>query len=115
MHQKMREAAAHPWNPCPSRTCSGFDLRIQEKIIARAHSLDQQQRRKTSSGPVQHIEQSKCIKLTIDTNMQLTLYKALHFSEGPKKIVKYFKLMFKNVSFPLLNGWNVTKTSFDHA
>ncbi len=28
---------------------------------------------------------------------------------------KYFKLLLKNVSFALLNGWNVTKTSFDHA
>jgi hypothetical protein len=36
------------------------------------------------------IEQSKCIKLTIDTNIQLTLYKALHFPEVPLKIVKIF-------------------------
>ncbi len=48
-----------------------------------AHSLDQQESKKTSSCPVQYIEQRKCIKLTIDTNAQLTLYKALHFSEGP--------------------------------
>ncbi len=27
----------------------------------------------------------------------------------------YFKLLFKKLSFALLNGWNVTKTSFDHA
>jgi hypothetical protein len=42
--------------------------------------------------------------------MQLTPCTALHFSEGLKKIVKIFKLLFKNVSFALLNGWNVTKT-----
>ncbi len=47
-------------------------------------------RKRTSSCPVQHIEQSKCIKLNIDTNIHLTLYKALHFWEGPKKIVKIF-------------------------
>jgi hypothetical protein len=31
-------------------------------------------------------------KLTIDTNIQLRLYKALHFSEGPFKIVKIFEI-----------------------
>jgi hypothetical protein len=30
-------------------------------------------RKRTSSCPVQHIEQSKCIKLTIDTNIQWAL------------------------------------------
>jgi hypothetical protein len=50
-------------------------------------------------------------KFTIDTNIQLTLYKALRFSEGPWKIVKIFFITgIKNVSFALLNGWNVTKT-----
>jgi hypothetical protein len=33
--------------------------------------------------PIQHIEQSKCIKLIIDTNKQLKLYNASHFLEGP--------------------------------
>jgi hypothetical protein len=46
-----------------------------------AYSIDQQQLKTTSYCPVQHIEQSKCIKITIDTNIQLTQYKALHFSE----------------------------------
>jgi hypothetical protein len=34
-----------------------------------------------SSCSVQHIEQNKFIKFTIDTNIQVTLYKDLHFSE----------------------------------
>jgi hypothetical protein len=52
------------------------------------------------------------IKLTIDTKIQMTLYKALHFSEGPKKSVKnILNYCNKNVFFfVLLNGWNVTKT-----
>jgi hypothetical protein len=62
------------------------------------------------------IEQRKCIKLTIGTNIQLTLYKALHFSEGPMKTEeKKFMLNYKNISFALLDEWNVTETSFDHS
>ncbi len=42
------------------------------------------------------------------------LYKALHFSEEPWKIVKIFYIpVIKNVSFALLNGWNVIKSSSD--
>jgi hypothetical protein len=65
-------------------------------------SLNQTLRKRTSFCPFQHIEQSKCIKLTIDTNIHLTLY---------RRTIENCK----NVSFALLNGWNVTKTSFDHA
>ncbi len=78
-----------------------------------SNSLHQNLRKRTSSSPVQHIEQSKCIILTVDTNIQLTLYKALHFPEGPLKI-DFFNNCYKYGSFALLNGWNVTKTSFDH-
>ncbi len=35
--------------------------------------------------------------------------------EDPRQLYKYFKLLLYNVSVALLNGWNVTKTSFDHA
>jgi hypothetical protein len=48
-----------------------------------AHSLDQKlkdysEKNHFFSCPVEHIEQSKCIKLTIETNIQFTMYKALH-------------------------------------
>jgi hypothetical protein len=49
----------------------------------------------------------------VDTNTQFTLYKALHFQMDPENCKNI--LNCKNVSFALLNGWNVTKTSFDHA
>jgi hypothetical protein len=49
-------------------------------------------------------------------HIQLTLYKALHFSEGPmKNEEKKFMLNYKNISFALLDEWNVTETSFDHS
>jgi hypothetical protein len=54
-----------------------------ELAVRVSEPIDQQQRKRTSSCPVQNIEQSKRLKLTIDTNLQLMLYKALHFSEGP--------------------------------
>ena len=57
-----------------------------------SHGLDQTLRKRTSSCPVQRTEQSKCTKLTIDNNIQLTLYKALHYSEGPYKIAKIFQI-----------------------
>ncbi len=73
-------------------------------------------RKKTTSCPVQHIAQSKCIKLTIDTNIQVTLYKPLHFSEEPlKSVTNILNYCFKSVSFALLDGWKVTKNCFDHA
>ncbi len=50
-------------------------------------------RQKSSFCPVQKIEQSKCIKLTIDTNIEFTLYKALHFSKEPQKSVKFNLLL----------------------
>jgi hypothetical protein len=57
-------------------------------------------------------------KINIDTNIQLTLYKykayisQLRTIENSRNILNY---CYKNVSFALLNGWNVTKTSFDRA
>jgi hypothetical protein len=56
----------------------------------RAHSLDQQQKDFAWKNQFLHIEQSKSMKLTIDTNIQLMLYKAIHFTEGPQKIEKIF-------------------------
>jgi hypothetical protein len=53
-------------------------------------------------------------KLTIGTN---TIYDVQSFTflrgttENCKNILNY---CFKNVSFALLNGWNVTETNFDH-
>ncbi len=40
-------------------------------------------------------------KLTIDTNIQLKMYKALHFSEGPLKIVKIFQITVMKTSLLL--------------
>ncbi len=55
-----------------------------------AHSPRSDYKERTSSCPVQQIKQCKCIKLTLDTNIQLTLYKALHLSERPMEIIKLF-------------------------
>ncbi len=51
--------------------------------FCKVHSQDHTLRKRTSFRLVQRIEQSKYIKLTIDTNIHLTLHKALHFSQGP--------------------------------
>ncbi len=70
-------------------------------------------RKRTSSCPVQHIEQSKCIQLTIiDTSLQLTL--CFTFLRRTIENCNYIIITVKKVSFALLSGWNVTKTSFDH-
>jgi hypothetical protein len=49
------------------------------------------------------------MKLNIDTNIQLPLYKASQFSERPQKIEKIFLMNVIKTYFALLNGWNVTK------
>jgi hypothetical protein len=81
-------------------------------------------RKRTSSCPLQHIKQSKCIKsnyghqYTADAVLQYVSFKFLRRTiENTKNILNY---CYKNVSFALLNGWNVTKldqtkTSFDNA
>jgi hypothetical protein len=83
----------------------------------RAHSLDQQQRKRTSSCQVQQIEQSKCIKITIDTNIQLTLYKkALLFLEGALKIVKIFQITVTKRLYCFAQWMECDQNySFDHA
>ncbi len=55
-------------------------------VVKRAHwvhSLYQQQKDSAAKNQILPFEQSKCKKLAIDTNIQLTLYKDLHFTEGP--------------------------------
>ncbi len=74
------------------------------------YCLDQQRKTLSKKNQFLTIEQSKYIKLNIDTKIQLTLYK-LYISQKDhinfKNILNY---CYKNVSFALLNGWNVTKT-----
>ncbi len=48
--------------------------------------------------------------------VQLALYKAFKFLRKTiEKCKTILNFSYKNVYFAMLNGWNVTKTSFDHA
>jgi hypothetical protein len=50
------------------------------------------------------------MQYTIDAEQSLTFLRKT--TENCKNILNY---CYENVSFALLNGWSVAKTSFDHA
>ncbi len=107
--------------PAIERAGTGWRENCARQLLSfmhRARSLDQQQRKRTSSGPLQHIEQRKCVKLTIAYWHQYTVNVVQSFTflrstiENCKNI---FNQCYYNVTFVLFNGWNVTKTCFYHA
>ncbi len=104
---------------CLCRKAVGLLSSLLWIILNRAHRLDQQQKDSALKNQF----------LPISTHWAKQMYKIIYWHQYTidavqsftvlRRTVENFKNMFKycynNVSFALLNGWNVTKTSFDYA